>query len=227
VAPIRPSAAQQTPLLNGAVTNSTRSFSEVVQHNTITRSDALPGGGFNANSSRDLAYRNGTSINSQSNRSVESRQSNRDQSNRESRQSNRDRRSRDSPSQQGKRKPVFGTKSGNQLAGKRNELNFSIFVGGLSNNIEAKDLAEYIQLELDIDPLEINVNKINQHNRSYKVIIRRQDKDHFFNPGHWEENIILKPFRERRAQTNDLPGEYDSGSYNDNSIYNEDGNRWL
>ena len=212
VAPIHPSAAQQAPHLNGAVTNTTRSFSEVVVNSNSTRSDGSSGGGSMANSSRDHANRYETGRNG-------------------SGQSNRDRRSRvtasrDQSSQQGKRKPVYGTKSGNQLAGKRNELNFSIFVGGLSNSIESKDLAEYIQLELNIDPLEIIVNKINQHNRSYKVVIRRQDKDHFFNPGHWEENIILKPFRERRAQTNDLPGEYDLHSYNNDSIFNN-GNGWL
>ena len=99
-----------------------------------------------------------------------------------------------------RRQPVFGTKSRpiqNSIAGKRNVRNFSVFIGGLSNETSEEDLTTYMKDELNINPLAITVNKINNYNRSYKITINNKDKKEVFCPDHWEENIIIKPFRER------------------------------
>ena len=104
-----------------------------------------------------------------------------------------------------RRKPVFGTKSRpfqNSIAGKRNVRNFSVFIGGLSNETSEEDLTTYMKDELNINPLAITVNKINNYNRSYKVTINSKDKIEVFCPDHWEENIIIKPFRERNNTIN-------------------------
>ena len=215
---ISPAVASQPVILpTGGQTNSTPSFSDVVSRSNSFSGGTFADGGF----SRDGTTRSRLAGNGLVS-STEARENNQPGRNnaRSGENGSGGTSNRGMSSQQGKRKPMYGTKSGSQLAGKRSELNFSIFVGGISNNIEAKDLAEYIQLELDINPLEFNVNKIDQHNRSFKVIIRRQDKDAFFNPSQWEENIILKPFRERRAQSNDLPGNYGSRINNNNFNYN-------
>ena len=84
------------------------------------------------------------------------------------------------------------------LAGNRIIRNFTIFVGGISNEVTGEDLTEYIMDEINITPISIKVHKINDYNRSYKVTIQKKDKDKVFCPTNWEENIIIKLFRERK-----------------------------
>ena len=53
---------------------------------------------------------------------------------------------------------------------------------------------------MNITPINVVVNKINNYNRSYKVTIQKKDKDIIFTPTNWEENIIIKAFRERKSE---------------------------
>ena len=60
------------------------------------------------------------------------------------------------------------------LAGNRIIRDFFIFVGGISNEVTAKDLIEYIKDEINITFISIKVNTINDYNRSYRVTIQKK-----------------------------------------------------
>ena len=109
--------------------------------------------------------------------------------------------------QRKKRKPVYGTKaltaSSKRMAGERTERDFSVFIGGVSNAFLEADMRKYIENELSIKVTGVEINKINERNRSYKVTVMRKDKDELFNPADWEENIIIKAYRVRRRENGD------------------------
>ena len=70
------------------------------------------------------------------------------------------------------------------------------------NQYSENDLKTYIENELNVNPVVIEINKINEKNRSYKVTVPRKDKDTMFKPENWEESIIIKPFRIRKLHNN-------------------------
>ncbi len=98
---------------------------------------------------------------------------------------------------------IYGTRSSaeNSLAGQRTIRNIDIFVGGLNNLITEDLLANYLIDELYVEPVNIVLNKNNGFNQSYKVTIKSGDKDKVMCPSAWENNIIVKPFRNRRTKT--------------------------
>ena len=59
--------------------------------------------------------------------------------------------------------------------------------------------------ELNIIPIKIVSNKRNNFNQSFKVTIKSTDKSIVFRPETWENNIVVKSFREKRYDYN----EYD------------------
>lgn len=105
-----------------------------------------------------------------------------------------------------KRKPpVYGTKStptthnNKRMAGERTERQFSLFIGGVNKDFSVADMESYIKDELGINVIAVDVIKINQNNRSFKVTVPKRNKDVMFDPSNWDESIILKPFRERNT----------------------------
>ena len=72
------------------------------------------------------------------------------------------------------------------------------FVGGLSNEIDPNTLGAYIKNSTGITPVEVTLNRRNSFNSTYKVTVKSNEKDKLFCADAWEENIIVKPFRERR-----------------------------
>ena len=101
--------------------------------------------------------------------------------------------------------PVYGTRNtptthnNKRMAGEKTERQFSLFIGGVNNDFSETDLESYIKTVLKINVLSIQVNKINQNNRSYKVTVHKKDKDIMFTPSNWEESITIKPYRERNT----------------------------
>ena len=51
--------------------------------------------------------------------------------------------------------------------------------------------------EINVHPHNIILNRENNYNRSYKITINNNDKYKVFDPNNWENNIIIKPFRQR------------------------------
>ena len=103
------------------------------------------------------------------------------------------------------KKPVYGTRKSEgarSMAGEKTDQVFSLFIGGVNNQYSENDLKTYIENELNVSPVIIAVNKINEKNRSYKVTVPRKDKDTMFKPENWEESIIIKPFRIRKLNNN-------------------------
>ena len=99
--------------------------------------------------------------------------------------------------------PMYGTKNiptntYKRMAGSRIVRDFSLFVGGISNDIGPNDITNYLVEELRITPISVEINKINNYNRSYKITLQKKDKDIMFTSTNWEENIIIKPFRLHR-----------------------------
>ena len=98
---------------------------------------------------------------------------------------------------------MYGTKNiptnaFKRMAGGRIVRDFSLFVGGINNNIGPDEISNYLVEELGITPIAVEINKVNNYNRSYKITVQMKDKDIMFTPTNWEENIIIKPFRLRR-----------------------------
>ena len=99
--------------------------------------------------------------------------------------------------------PVYGSKSilpsQQKLAGQRIVRKFSLFIGGISNDVTPEILSSYIKDELKVTQSEVEINKINDYNRSYKVTVPRDNKDILFNPENWEKNIIVKAYRDKQS----------------------------
>ena len=99
-----------------------------------------------------------------------------------------------------KKRVIFGKKrpSETSIAGQRIIPEYSVFVGGVSNEIDERGLEAYMKHEIKVQPLDITLNKQNRYNRSYKVTIKKDDKENVFNPDIWESNLIIQPYRYRR-----------------------------
>lgn len=99
---------------------------------------------------------------------------------------------------------MFGNKQTpeRRLAGQRIVRNTDLFIGGISNGVDEAMLNNYLITELEVQPIDISINKINNYNRSYKVTIQSSDKNKVCCPEAWESNIIIKPFRHRQARNN-------------------------
>ena len=102
-----------------------------------------------------------------------------------------------------KNSPVFGTKqaTNKSIAGQRTIRTFNLFIGGVNKEVTPDELGAYMKEELNIETTNIEVNKQNEFNQSFKVTINSTDKNIVFRPDAWENNIVIKPFRERRNDT--------------------------
>ena len=96
--------------------------------------------------------------------------------------------------------PVFGTRtpSRNTIAGKRIVREFDVFIGGISNDINEEGLEHYMKQEINVVPINVVLNRENKFNRSYKVTVKSVDKQQIFNPEVCDNNITVKPFRQKR-----------------------------
>ena len=106
-----------------------------------------------------------------------------------------------------RREPVFGSKQPTKcsIAGQRTIRELNIFVGGVSNQMSEEDFFKHIQDELNVTPINVTANRSNNFNQSFKLTIKNTDKHQIFNPEMWEENIIIKPFRDRKFYVRDSP----------------------
>ena len=86
------------------------------------------------------------------------------------------------------------------IAGQRIVRELSIFVGGINNQLTVEDFSQHVKDNLGVTPITVAQNKCNNYNQSFKLTICSSDKDKIFNAEMWDENIIIKPFRERRQQ---------------------------
>ena len=122
-----------------------------------------------------------------------------------------------------KPRPVFGTKAPNRnsIAGERIVREFDIFVGGVNNDIQEDGMKNYIKDEVNVQAINVVLNKENKFNRSFKVTIKKSDKEKVFNPEVWDNNIIIKPFRQKRLYSSQ--SEYQN-LYNQNRFFNPNSN---
>ena len=99
-----------------------------------------------------------------------------------------------------RKQPIYGTKSRSygSIAGRPTTRVFSIFIAGIDPNLSSSGLSKYIQEVLQVNPINIETNKQNENNQSFKVTVNNQGKSICFNPNMWDENIIIKPFKTRR-----------------------------
>ena len=99
---------------------------------------------------------------------------------------------------------IYGSKkvsnNTSSIAGHRTVRDVLFFVGGLSKDMDSNTLGTYIEHSIGITPVKITLNRRNAFNSSFKVVVRSNEKDKLFCADAWEENIIVKPFREQRSQ---------------------------
>ena len=123
-----------------------------------------------------------------------------------------------------KRKPpLYGSKrdTTTAIAGQRTVREMSIFIGGINNQLSVDDFSKHVQEHLHVTPVQVSQNKKNNYNQSFKLTINSTDKMKIFDPEKWEENIIIKPFRERKApQNNGYPNTETFNSYRFNGPSN-------
>ena len=117
-----------------------------------------------------------------------------------------------------KRKPpLYGSKreaTTATIAGQRTVREMSIFIGGVNTQLSVDDFSKHVQDHLDVTPVKVSQNKINSYNQSFKLTINSTDKTKIFDSAKWEENIIIKPFRERKnPQNNGYPNTESINSY--------------
>ena len=95
---------------------------------------------------------------------------------------------------------MFGSKRGSTatIAGQRTVREISIFVGGVNNQLSVEDFTKHVKDNLAVMPIEVVQNRCNNYNQSFKLTIDSTDKNKIFNAEMWEENIIIKPFRQRQ-----------------------------
>ena len=105
-----------------------------------------------------------------------------------------------------KNSPIFGTKQPTKksIAGQRTIRKINLFIGGVSKGVTPDELAAYMKEELNVEPTKIIINKQNEFNQSFKVEIRSTDKKLVFCPEAWENNIVVKSFREKRYSENEF-----------------------
>ena len=101
--------------------------------------------------------------------------------------------------------PLFGSRRGTEstIAGQRTVREISIFVGGVNSSLSVEDSSNHVRNNLGVSPINVTQNKRNEYNQSFKLTINSTDKNIIFNAEMWDENIIIKPFRERRNPEND------------------------
>ena len=71
--------------------------------------------------------------------------------------------------------PIFGTKEAapnKTIAGRRIVKNFTLFIGGVDLNVDEQGLGDHIVEEFNIEPIDIEINKTNRYNRSFKVEVK-------------------------------------------------------
>ena len=100
--------------------------------------------------------------------------------------------------------PLFGSKRATNatIAGQRTVRQFSIFVGGVHKELSIEDFTKHVKDNLGVSAISVVQNRCNEYNQSFKLTICSTDKNKIFNPEMWDENIVIKPFRERRNPGN-------------------------
>ena len=78
----------------------------------------------------------------------------------------------------------------------------SIFVGGVHKELSVEDFSKHVKDNLGVSAINVAQNRCNEYNQSFKLTICSTDKNKIFNAEMWDENIIIKPFRERRNPDN-------------------------
>ena len=77
---------------------------------------------------------------------------------------------------------IFGSKTpqdGNRsIAGQRIVRELDVFIGGVQKEITVEDFTNYIKDELNVDAVNVIVNKLNSFNQSFKVTIKNRQKHH-------------------------------------------------
>ena len=99
-----------------------------------------------------------------------------------------------------KKGPVFGSKSNSQksIAGSPTPRTMDIFIGGIDPTLSNDSLSHYMRDSFVCNPIEVKSSRINKYNQSFLVKIHASDKTKIFNPGSWDKNIVVKPFRHSR-----------------------------
>ena len=85
----------------------------------------------------------------------------------------------------------------------------------MNNEVDEDGLSNYLQDEIQVEPVNIIINKTNKYNRSFKVTIKKNDRDRVLCPEAWESNIIIKPFRSRYRSEYAFNNNHGNSQFND------------
>lgn len=129
----------------------------------------------------------------------------------------------DKPTQsQPSKKPIFGKgKANNKISGETKP--FSLFVGGLNINLNENDVKEYIEKDIGLKVINLESNKVNKYNQSYRVDIKITDKEKALDGSSWCQGLIVKPFKIPKYRQPDTHQRYDYNFYDEieqNDYYN-------
>ena len=69
---------------------------------------------------------------------------------------------------------------------------------GFGRELDTTTVKSIIEKEINLHVIDIQSNRINNYNQSFKIDIDIADKERAFNPDQWFKGLVVKPFRPRR-----------------------------
>ena len=73
----------------------------------------------------------------------------------------------------------------------------------MHKELSIEDFSKHVKDNLGVSAISVVQNRCNEYNQSFKLTICSTDKNKIFNSEMWDENIIIKPFWERRNPGNE------------------------
>ena len=128
---------------------------------------------------------------------------------------------------------VYGGRQNNKtnITGKTKP--FSLFIGGFHLDLDKESVKSFIEREAHIQVIDIELNRKNKYNQSFKVDINTHDKQRASDPSNWVEGLVIKSYRIRKTINNQNQLSYrqhqyqnDRNNYNNNYHNDFDNNGW-
>ena len=96
--------------------------------------------------------------------------------------------------------PIYGNRqSSSAIAGKSRP--FSLFVGGLNLALKTEDIRDIIEYDIGLKIVDLQLNRTNSYNKSYRVDIDPIDKQKSLDSNLWFKGLVVKPFRQQRNKS--------------------------
>jgi len=94
---------------------------------------------------------------------------------------------------------IYGGKRANKNNITGTSKPFSLFVGGFDPNLDISSVRQFVEKETGLTVVNIESNRVNKYNQSFKIDINAADKAKAFHSDRWFEGLVVKPYRTPRT----------------------------